>query len=181
MQSGFELATSRADRGREIAAAKGVTLMGRWVLLITHPTVSLPVIRERLAALQPIYEIHALSETDLLLHDRNDPEGHYGWIRFTPEVVSEYEPGELNLTGIEQPHIFILEIGGRVSEEGYLTFLRRCLGAIADDRQVWVDNDFGDMWPGPEVVERLRRDPTWRIGIPTYEDWVRSHDRSSEE
>jgi hypothetical protein len=96
---------------------------------------------------------------------------HQGWARVdedrSADAARDWDLEEILELSIPDPMVFQVTYRGLVP-------LRAVPSAFIDDPRLWLDNDEGDPpIPGPEVPARLRRDPTYRFGLPDWqpEEW----------
>ncbi len=70
------------------------------------------------------------------------------------EGVNDYEDWELEKLPISNPRFYWVKFRP-------LDFLKEVLPFLVNDPRIWVDNNYGHILPGPEVVNRLRQEPDW--------------------
>lgn len=135
----------------------------RYVILITTPDVTFEDLRERLGGPFGLFD---------LAPDRfGIVDGPFsGWLSDDTAVQRQgtlhYPPEDFAPTGILEPSFFTLQYAGSAPSAAYLAFLRRTLPLLANDPRVWIDNDYGLLLPGSEVVTCLLQHPDWDLGLP---------------
>jgi hypothetical protein len=78
------------------------------------------------------------------------------YVRRDDSIAGDMEPEQLAavVSRIPEPVFYAVDFSD-------LFLCKQVLELIADDPSLIVDNDYGVILPGPEFVDRLRRDETW--------------------